>query len=158
DIIERLVTDDASYHTDIVANREVRFLHDKLPEKYQRSNKDGRRFYSRLSNNEILRVTAMQTRNPYKFRVPPRGNGKRARDRAQKQTRWGNQLFPAMERAVGKALRRIAVDAQNSDGRAAFLVYLTDAYDNVDFEQAENEADKDYEERLEGDLVEAGPP
>jgi len=157
-IAERLRSDDAVYHEKVERSRQVRFLEDRLPKKWQRGAQDGRRFYSRLSHNEIMRVVAIQTRNPYVFRVPPRGSTKRARDRGQKQTRWANQFFPAMERRSQKALRRQAVDGQNGDGRSAWLIYLTKAYENLDLKEREGEKPKDYMERTEEEFVGAGSP
>ena len=157
-IIDRLLRDEASCFAQINKGRESRYLHDSLPDKWQKNLQDGRRFYSRLSHNEILRVVGIQTRNPYKFRVPPRGATKKARDRAQKQTRWANQFFPAMERKTGKGLRRIAVDGQNGDGRSAWLVYLTDSYDNLDLEKKQYESDTEYMARTDEDLMGARTP
>ena len=155
------------WHQDIEDRRSVRFQRDELPEKYRRRKQGPRRFRSRLSHNEINRVVAMQTRNPLKVEVPRAGGGDLAGKQAQKQTRWAQQLMPALERKQGKPLRRPFVDNQDGDGSAFYEVYLTDAYEKLDLDRR-TEVDEDgveveesstnYLKRTEADLMRAGLP
>lgn len=148
----------SGWHTTIRKNRTARYLQDKLPDKWQRDLKDGRRVFTRLSHNEIMRVVSAQTRNPWKFRVPPRGSTETARQRAQKQTRWLNQLLPALERRSKTALRRIVADNQVGDSLGIWFVYLTQSYDSLDLERGPDESDNEYLKRTEPLLQEAQLP
>lgn len=156
---DTLRTDFATWHQTIMKNREVRYLQDKLPEKWQKNLQDGRRVFTRLSHNEIMRVVAMQTRNPWKVNVPPRGGTSAAQERAKKQTRWLNQLLPALERATKQPIRRQVADCQAGDSLGIWFVYLTDAYDKLGIEERRfDESDKDYLGRTEEALQGAGLP
>ena len=153
-----LLTGASGWHTTMRKNRAARYLQDKLPAKWQKDLSDGRRVYTRLSHNEIMRVVSAQTRNPWKFRVPPRGATEAARDRAQKQTRWLNQLLPALERRAGTAVRRIVADNQVGDSLGVWFVYLTKSYDALDLERGADESDSEYLKRTEPLLQEAKLP
>lgn len=125
-------------HQSIRVERERRFLRDKTPEKWAKSLRDGRRFHSRLSYNEILAVVGAQTDNPPKVKISPEGAKGRTkegdRDKASFEQRWCQYLLPALERKAGPdGLRRMWVDAQSADGLVAYELYLdSDAYDAID--------------------------
>lgn len=120
--------------------RQVRYLRDMTPEKWARYMEGDRRVRTRLSHNEVLRVSANQARNPYKVECRAAGTSPDAIKRARRQTRWANEFFPAMERVSMLPLRRRFVDAQNGDGMGVYEVFLTHSYDDaVDFEKREIE-------------------
>ncbi len=147
------------FHQKIRDGRQVRFQHDQLPGKYMRQQQDGRRIYTRLSHNEIMRVVAMQCRNDYKVELLPTGSTAKARERAEKQTRWSQNFRKAMERRSKTALRRMVVDNQVGDGLGVWEVYLTDAYDKLDMdERRDGESDSEFMSRTSEDLISAGSP
>lgn len=144
-------------------NRAVRYQREDLPDRLARWKRGSRRFRSRLSHNEIMRTVAMQTRNPLKVEVPRAGSGEAAEKASTKQTRWCNQLMPALERKQGRSLRRPFVDNQHGDGQAVYEVYLTDAYEKLDLEkhrddEGQEESNHEYMKRTEADLMRAGLP
>lgn len=155
---EREKSNDATWHEYIRNGREMRFMQDELPEKLKKRDKFGRRFRTRLSNNEVLRTVSLQCRNDYKVRIPASGSSDKAITRGTKQSRWCQQLRPAFERKASKPLRRIVVDNQHGDSIGAWEFYLTDAYDRVDLEQREDESAHDYNRRTEEQLKQAGMP
>lgn len=156
---ERVRSEDATWNESIRNARELRFMKDELPEKYKRASKDGRRFRTRLSDNEVLRTASIQCRNDYKVKVPAAGASEKALQQSQKQSRWCQQLRQALERKAGKPLRRIFVDNQHGDGIGAIEFFLTDAYDRLGLEQrGEEESNRDYLKRTEEQLKRAGMP
>lgn len=129
--------------------RQRRYFKDKLPKRMQSEQLDGRRFYTRLTHNEINRVVGQQTDNPPRFIIPSAGPHSTDKEKGQKQTRWANNLLPALERGAknrrGSNLRRRAVDLQNEIGFVAYEVYLTKSYDDLDanaFDPEMSAADK----------------
>ena len=102
DVQTRLTTgrrDFESLHAQIEANRDYRYMRDMTPEKWRRFLEGDTRVHTRLSHNEILRVVASQTRNPYKVEIQAAGSSAKATERAEKQQRWANELMAAFERA-----------------------------------------------------------
>lgn len=132
--------------------RDRRYFKDQLPKKMQKEQLDGRRYYTRMTHNEIMRVVAQQTDNPPRFLVPASGPYSHDKEKGQKQTRWANNLIEALERQAknrrGANLRRRAVDVQNEIGFAAFEIYLTNAYDGIKAEGAPDESPAKQLERL----------
>lgn len=156
---EREHSNDAQWNEVIRQAREMRYMRDELPEKMQKDSKHGRRFRTRLSDNEVLRTAAIQCRNDYKVKVPAAGGSEKATKQGQKQTRWCQQLRAAFERKAGKPLRRIVVDNQHGDAIGAWEFFLTDAYDRLDLEkQREGETPHAYNARTEEALKRAGMP
>lgn len=141
------------YRTKALEERKRRYFQDKLPEKMQREQLDGRRFYSRLTHNEINRVVGQQTDNPPRFFIASGGEHDEDKAKANKQTRWANNLLAALERgARGRRqanLRRRAVDIQNEIGMVAFEIYLTKSYDDIDTDPQPGETEAKTLERLE---------
>lgn len=177
DVQTRLTTgrrDFESLHAQIEANRDYRYMRDMTPEKWRRFLEGDTRVHTRLSHNEILRVVASQTRNPYKVEIQAAGSSAKATERAEKQQRWANELMAAFERASKKTegLRRPFCDAQNGDGIVAWEVFLTGSYDEkVDFEYREydepgedgmpaprRESKREYLARTEEEIICAGMP
>lgn len=148
----------AVFHELIRAGRLQRFEHDQLDPKQAREQRNSVRFFSRFSNNEILRTVSMQCRNDFKVTVPPAGASRDALKRSQRQTRWLQQLRKAAERRANDPLRRKWVDAQHGDSLGIVEVYLTDAYDRLKLDRMEEERDSEYLRRTERLLQQAGPP
>lgn len=148
--------------------RERRTERDETPLHMIRDMKDGRRFYSKFTDNEINRVVALQTQNPPKAIVPSAGNTATARKNAQIETRWVNQILPTCERVAANPIRRRVVDCQNEIGRAAYELYMTDSYDDVDTErrpiedpatgEVRLETAKEANDRLDGEIQSRRPP
>lgn len=132
--------------------RERRYLKDQLPKRMQAEQIDGRRFYTRLSHNEIMKVVSQQTDNPPRFIVPAAGDRNEDKEKAQKQTRWANNLLAALQRQGGSRrnanLRRRLVDTQNEIGLAALEVFLTGSYDGIVAEPQPDETPAQTLERL----------
>lgn len=119
------------WRTAAFAYRDVRYQRDTLPKKWQRDLKDGRRFYSRLGHNEINRRVSSQLRNRPQITVLPIQEDRGARDKAAHETRWLNALPKWLEDG-SPDLRSQTVDCLYDCGQAAFEIYLTDAYDDID--------------------------
>jgi hypothetical protein len=156
--LERLRGDFSTWHNQIRLERDVRYLRAKMPEKWAKQLSIGtdEHIHSRLGHNMIMRVAAMATRNPPKFRVEPAGGKEDDKERSEKQTRWANNFWPAMERQ--KAKLRVIVDNQLGDGLGALLIYRTGAYDDMDHEMRDGETPKAYLRRTEEDFKRAGDP
>lgn len=110
---------------------ERRYLQDRLPDKWQKNLKDGRRIFSRLSHNEINRRVSAQTRNPPRITIMPKGTTEKALSAAAHETRWCNQLMRALNRK-NRGFRRQFVDNQYEAGISAYEIFLTDDYDSLD--------------------------
>ena len=170
--LEQLTTDWDGFHAQVEVNRTVRFLQDETPKKWRRHLEGDRRIRTRLAHNEILRVVASQTRNPYKVEIEPAGASAEDKRKASVQKRWANALFPALARSRRrKGMRREFVDAQNSDGLAAWEFYLTGTYDRVDTSYREveetgadglprirRETPREFMKRTDAELIKAGLP
>lgn len=160
----------SDFHEQVNRNQDMRYQRDETPKKWKRHLEGDVRIRSRLTHNEILRVVANQTRNPYRVDVPPSGSTDGDAKRAKKQTRWSNGLMTAFERKAGKPLRRPFVDAQNADGLVAWELCLTDAYDGIDLDYREvteekdgqtfqrPERDSEWVKRTEKEILQAGMP
>ena len=123
------------YMKEVADTRQLRYQQDEVPQKYKRRLQGSRRFYSRLSHNEIQRIVAMMTRNAPSIRVMQKGTGARAEARAKKQSRWCNQLLPTFERHAGiPGLQRRFCDAMCESGKGIFEFYMADksVYDDID--------------------------
>lgn len=114
--------------------RDMRYQRDQMPDKWQRILKTPYRFRSRLTHNEIMRVVALMTRNRPAAEIKPRGPGSKAQERAERETRWANELIPALERQAAFPLMRTYVDSVAEAGIGIFEVYLNSEYDDVDEE------------------------
>jgi hypothetical protein len=153
ELYEYLKTAQLDWRATAFEERKRRYLQDKLPPRIQKEQFDGRRFYSRLTHNEINRVVGQQTDNPPRFTVPPAGEEEDDKLRAAKQTRWANNLLAALQRGNkgrrGTNLRRRMADLQNEIGYGALEVYLTDAYDDLDATESPDLTPKENLKRME---------
>lgn len=156
--LERLRTDLAHFHTSIRDARDVRFLRDVMPDKWAKELEIGpnQHIHSRLGHNMILRIVAMATRNPPKFRIDPGGKSEKDQDRARKQTRWCDNLWPNFERAQAK--RRAVIDSQCADGLGILEIYRTGSYDKLDVEAQPDEPSREYMRRTEQQYIGASSP
>lgn len=122
--------------------RTVRYGKDDNPEEFKDRLKSDRRVRTRLSNNEILRVVGMATRNAPVAMVEPLGSGQKLQSRAELQTRFCNQFLRTMARRSGKNVLRQLADNMFGDSLGCLLVYLTDAYDNLDADLMERRTEE----------------
>lgn len=121
-----------AYHSAVTEARKVRYLQDELPPKMQKRMQGVRRFRSRLSHNETMRVAAMMTRNSPKVVIPSGSAVK-----GQKQSRWANALLAAFGRRkqnLAEGLYRQHCDALCGDGMGVFEFFMLEdsPYDRVD--------------------------
>lgn len=140
-------------------NRQVRYLVDQLPPKYARRLKSGIHFRSRLSHNESLRITAMMGRNAPKVTIPSVGSDAEDEERAQKQSRWCQNLFPTLERPGPFPIIRRWFDQIAGDGMGVLEVFMrpNETYDNLD-QKDDDEDEQVYLDRTERELKLAGVP
>jgi len=112
--------------------RELRYHEDELPEKWanELGLDDEHRFRTNLTDNEISRVVALMTRNRPVVYVPPAGERTRAKERAQKQTRWGQELIAALERDSVLPIWDRADDAAVETSLGVYEFFLTDDYED----------------------------
>lgn len=135
ELTEWLSNDWQRYLDAVETHRSNRYHNDTTNEKEARHLKSTGRFYSNTSNREIVDTVAIQTGNPPRFKIEAAGATKKAKDRADKQTRWSNALFEAFERQSGrKGLRRRFIDNQHSCGLGVYEFYLKSGtvYDHID--------------------------
>lgn len=146
-------------HNEIKRIREQRYLHDNLATKMQKEMRYGDRYHSGLTFNEIRLVAGLLTTNRPEFEVLPSGAGTKAAERADQQTRWGNEWLPAMEREFG-AIYYPAADALAEANYCAFHLYITGNYDGVDrdLDRREDETPTHYRNRQQRLLVQIGAP
>lgn len=141
------------WREEALEERKRRYLKDKLPARIQKEQFDGRRFFSRLTHNEINRVVGQQTDNPPRFIIPAAGDSPAEKEAGIKQTRWANNLLEALERGTkgrrGMNIRRRLADLQNEIGFCGLEVYLTSAYDDLDGELSPDETPASNLKRLE---------
>lgn len=155
----------------IADERDVRYMRDETPAKWRRFLKDGRRFHSRISHNEVMRIAAMLGRNPPVVTIPAAGDRQTDITRATKQTRWANNLIPALERqAGGQRVLRPLLDNIAGDGLGVIEVYMKDhtVYDDIDAEaqqvwddalqQYRDETPREVNKRLDEQLASAPLP
>lgn len=144
------------YREKAIEERKRRYQKDKLPERWQKELVDGRRFFSRLTHNEINRVVGQQTDNPPRFVIAADGDKDADKEKGQKQTRWLNNLLAALERngkgRRNSSLRRRLVDIQNEIGMAGLEVYLTKSYDDVDAQERPDEKPEETLARVDKQL------
>ena len=157
--VEKKKTDQNAVNAKVEYHRGIRFERDMTPEKWQKKLTDGRRVRTRWAHNEIRRVAAIQLRNGYRVKVPPKSSSATDRKRATNQERWLNALLPALERSHrSRFLRQTFVKRQVADGMGIWEFYLTEAYDDIDFDQREGEATSAYNKRIEEAIKQAGLP
>lgn len=144
---------------DTMATRERERIHlkDTLPMKWQRNLQDGRRFYSRISYNEIKNRVRQQVANLPECTILPDGMEQSDFDKAEAQTKFAQELMPAMER-LKPGFRTRAVDSQLSIGLAAYEVCLTGSYDDLDYEAREGETAHQVLMRNEKEARKRKPP
>lgn len=130
--------------------RDMRYGRDKLPSKLLTKQNYTYRVRSMLSHNEIDRVVALMGRNPLQFTVPASSESGPAKERADKQTRWLNELPAAIERQSTFPLVQRLDDAMVEGGLVGLECYLTGSYDDIDYEYGEGETDSQYKERIRG--------
>lgn len=157
----------ANWRLRAMRERERRYQLDRTPQKWALSQKDGRRFYTRLTHNEINRVVAMQMENSPMATIMPRSDAEKERNRAAGEARWCNQLIGAFERIADRPVRRRLCDGQNEIGLMAYELYLNDAYKDIDTEprtipapdgSPSRETARDVLKRTSSQLREAGLP
>lgn len=140
-----------------VGVRTMRYGRDETPAKLKSRLSNDVRVRTMLSHQEMENVRAMLSRNPLRIRIPAAGGNQGAKDKSNQETRWANELAPALERRSTFPLMESQDDAQ-VEGLGGWEVFLTRAYDHIDFDQDEDESDEEYEERIEAELKEAGLP
>jgi len=138
-----------AYHNAVTEARKVRYLQDELPEKMKKRMQGVRRFRSRLSHNETMRVAAMMTRNAPKVVIPSGSAVK-----GQKQSRWANALLQAFGRRkqnLAEGLYRQHCDALCGDGMGVFEFFMLEdsTYDRVNTDPIYITDPKTGEERSE---------
>ncbi|MCR4338974.1 MAG: hypothetical protein NUW01_03700, partial [Gemmatimonadaceae bacterium] len=133
--------------------RQMRYHRDRMPQKWQNLLQTPYRIRSHFTGQELERTVALATRNPPQVKIKPASSEPDAREAAEREQRWCQALIPALERAVNQPLLRMYADALFEGGDAAFVPYVTGAYDDVDFDdQKENEDDDAYNERKDAEL------
>lgn len=139
------------YRTLVEDNRKVRYLQDEMPEKWRKRLQGSRRFRSRLGHNETLRVAAMVTRNQPQILVPQSGTLGKDEKRGDKQTRWSQNFFKAVERRSSRPILRRVADAMVGDGMGVLEFYLTEnsIYETRDTEPQDTNDPKTGERRQE---------
>lgn len=138
--------------------RSVRYGQDEAPKKLRDRLAYGYRVRCMATNNEIDSVVALLGRNDPMFTVPPSGTSEKDNDRAEGQTRWLQNLIPALERSQRRSIVSPTDDALVEDAVIAGEIYLTDAWDHIDEEPRAGEDDKTFEERVRRERRRAGLP
>jgi len=128
--------------------RDLRYQRDDTPAKWKRNLRDGRRFHSRMAQNEINRRVSSQYRAQPQVTIASSGEGKASRKRQQKEQRWANRLIQWLDRGSIKQRYR-NIDALYDCGKSALEIYLTDAYDDIDTEPRTYEDPRTGEVRTE---------
>lgn len=156
--LERQRTRFAAFHDGIHRGRQVRFLQDEMPAKWAAALEIDRRshIHSRIGHNMVQRIVALATRNPPRYQVPTAGGSEREEDRARKQERWLNNLWPNIERS--KAVRRALIDNQVGDGLGVLEIYRTHSYADLDTARYDGESDRAYLRRTEELYMAAASP
>lgn len=116
----------------IMLNREVRYMRDSTPLKWQEGLQDGRRVRTRLTHNEIARVRGMISGTGRSVHVPATGDKPKAIERAQAQTRWAKEFLDTLDRGVRPVLQQV-LDNVLGDGVGAFEFALREhtIYDDI---------------------------
>lgn len=116
----------------ILKNREVRYMRDATPKKWQETLQDGRRVRTRLTHNEIARVRGMITGTHRSVHVPATGDNPKAIDRAQAQTRWAKEFLNTLDAGTRPVLQQV-LDNVLGDGIGAFEFALREhtIYDDI---------------------------
>lgn len=111
--------------------RAFRFHEDQTPDRWSKelTLPPDHRFRTNLTGNEIQRVVALMNRNQPKVYVPPSGENPKAVSRSQKQSRWGQDLFPALERNSILPISDRVDDAAVESSLGVYEFFLTDTYD-----------------------------
>lgn len=109
------------------------------------------------SHRLIFQARSLLGRNPPVIRIPAASGGTRDIERATEETRWSNEAIRALERRSLFSPMQESDDAQ-CEAFGGWEVYLTEAYDKIDFERGESENDRDYERRIDKAIREAGLP
>ncbi len=140
-----------------VGIRTMRYGRDKTPDKLNQRMSNDLRVRTMLSHQEIESVRAMLSRNPLRIRIPASGGTQGAKDKSNLETRWANELAPALERRAVFPLMESQDDAQ-VEGLGGWEVFITSAYEDIDFSQHPDESDEEYDERIDDELRIAGLP
>ncbi|MFN0145094.1 MAG: hypothetical protein ACKVT1_01175, partial [Dehalococcoidia bacterium] len=161
DILSGLHTqrlDFTAFHDQIREYRNDRYRRTEMPKRWRDELTIGDRehVHSRLGHNMIMRVAAMLTRNPPQFHLEPTGDSEEAEERAKRQERWANNLWPALEQREPK--RRRVIDNQVGDGLGIVEIYRTGAYSKLDLKRSESESAAQYLRRTETAYRSAGHP
>ena len=157
-ISERLRLEFQGKRDEIAETRVHRYQKDEIPEKWAERFQASYHFYSRLTHNEIMRVTASATRNAPKVLIAPAGTSGAAARRAERRQRWSNEFLHHLDRKSVLPIWRRFVDGLVESGLGAFHVYLTGEYDDIDFGRRLYETDRQYDQRMEGVLTQVGDP
>lgn len=144
-------------YTGLRGLRDLRYGRDKTPLKLQQRLQNDLRIRSMASHRLITNIAALLGRNQMQVTIPAASGQSRARQRAQKEQRWCRQLETYLE--DGKLFPPIqeSDDAQ-CEAFGGWEIYLTDAYDDIDFDRLEGETDKEWEQRVDTEKREAGMP
>lgn len=146
----------------VEAVRELRYHQDITPDKWQvRLNlPDNRRFRTNATDNEIIRVSALLSRNRPKPNVPAAGESNPAKERAAAQTQWGAELLETFERQSLFPIFDRVDDAACETGIGVIEEYLTpswDAYEELRDEYASTKGIKEKRD-LEAQMRSLGLP
>lgn len=116
----------------ILKNREVRYMRDQTPQKWQETLQDGRRVRTRLTHNEIGRVRGMITGTKRSVHVPATGDNPKAITRAQVQTRWCKEFLNTLDEGTRPVLQQV-LDNVLGDGIGAFEFAMREhtIYDDI---------------------------
>jgi hypothetical protein len=131
--------------------RQMRHHRDAMPPKWAKQLDIPYRFRSNLTANEIERTVALATRNRPNMKISPMADDAEARAKAEKEARWANELLPALERH--KPFVRVFADSLFESGRACWEIYSTGAFDEIDFEDEEDdEPEREFNDRKDREL------
>ena len=166
DILElrdRLESERAGWASMVAEVRRLRFNKDQMPEKWadRLQIPADRRYHTHMSGNEISRVVGMMGRNPAKVTIAPAADTNVAKQRAEKQQRWGQELPAALERSSVLPIWERVDDAAAETGMGCFEVYMTERWEQVDelIRSRDPEVDDpELDKRIDDELKSAGLP
>ena len=169
-LYEVLKSREAGYFDEVMRQRDVRYLRDTTPDKWQKQLQDGRRFHSRISHNEIMRICGIMTKNMPRVIIPPSANDQKAISKGAHQTRWAQNLIAAFEKQAPEPVIRPHMDNVLGDGRGFIEIFMKEnsIYDNLkdepqdifdpDINTYRPETEEEVNARLDASLVGAKLP
>jgi hypothetical protein len=151
------VNREKSRYTGLQGLRKLRYGLDETPEKlYNRLSNDVR-VRTMQSHRLIFTVRSLLSRNPMNVRIPAASSKQSDIEAARKETRFWQEAEAAFERAGLFSPFQESDDGQ-CEAFGGFEIFLTEAYDDIEFEQGDDEEDRDYDTRIDGEIREAGFP